>query len=594
MNKLWVIARLSLIFAASWLVVPVNLSASSRLALAAVPSASNTFTVNSTSDTPAADPATGVCADASGKCTLRAAIMVANFVQGTNTILLPAGVYLLTRPGYDDGTLVGDLDIGVNLTIQGAGPGLTIVDGNGAVTGDRVFQILNTALNVTLSGMTIRNGQSLAGIAGAIGGGGIYMQGAGNLTLSNVIIEGNTAQNGGGLYANLPAQGGVITLDHVIVRNNTVTAGGVGAGGGVFLSLLSGLSSVDVHDSQVFGNTADGTGGGFFVSGTDLAHWSIERSQIYSNSAASGAGIGNFLPLTMTESWVSNNHANVDGGGIEAFSPLAISLSTLAGNSAIRYGGGIFSLPTGSSALYNDFLNIVQSTLSGNSAHEGGGIYHDGYINFNSLLTLTNSTLSGNVAYHPSGVTDDADGGGLYLYSGQAQLFNTTVAANVISITLFPATSGTGGGLYVNNTSAISVLTVENSIVAKNVRGNGITPYVPDDCNSTGGTTGALAFDLFTTTTNCFVTGGQVGNIVGQDPLLSPLAMNGGDTQTMNLQPGSPAIDAGATAGCSGAGGIPITVDQRGYPRPIGPACDIGAIEYNPNASEIYLPVIIR
>ncbi len=593
MNKSSGIARFGLIIA-SLLTLPLNLIGSSRLTLAAAPAAANTFTVNSTNDTPAADPATGICADASGKCSLRAAIMVANFVKGTNTIILPAGVYLLTRPGYDDAALVGDLDIGSDLSIQGAGPGLTIVDGNGAVTGDRVFQVLNTVSNVTLSGMTIRNGKSVASTVGTIGGGGILIEGAGNLTLSNVILEGNMALNGGSLYANLTAQGGVVTLDHVIVRNNTVTDGGVGAGAGVFLSVLSGNSSADVHDSQVYGNTADGTGGGFFVSGTDLAHWSIERSQIYSNSADAGAGIGNFLPLTLTDSWLHDNHANVDGGGIEAFSPLAISRTTLAANTAKRYGGGIFDLATGNTALYNDFANITQSTLSGNAAHEGGGIYHDGYINFNSVLTLTNSTLSGNVAYHPSGVTDSANGGGLYLYSGQAQLFNTTVAANVISINLFPANTGTGGGLYVNNTSAISVLTVENSIIAKNVRSSGILLNVPDDCDSTGGTTGTLAFDLFTTTTNCFVTGGQVGNIVGQDPLLGPLASNGGDTQTMNLFPASPAIDTGATAGCSGAGGVPITVDQRGYPRPVGPACDIGAVEYNPNASTTYLPAILR
>ena len=67
------------------------------------------------------------------------------------------------------------------------------MDGNGTVTADRVFKILSTAQNVTLSGMTIRNGQSLSSTVGVIGGGGLYMEGAGHLLLSDVIVEGNTA-----------------------------------------------------------------------------------------------------------------------------------------------------------------------------------------------------------------------------------------------------------------------------------------------------------------------------------------------------------------------------------------------------------------
>jgi CSLREA domain-containing protein len=212
------IPRLSVAFLTLGLVLSGNLSESGRPTLTPLLVAGNTYIVNSTLDTPAADPASGICADANGKCTLRAAIMVANFVKGADTIILPPGVFLLDRPGYDDAALVGDLDISDDLTIQGAGSGVTIVDGNGAVTGDRVFQILNTVQNVTLSGMTIRNGQSLASTVGVIGGGGLYMEGAGHLHLSDVIIEGNTAQNGGGLYLNLSAQGGLIEMDHIIVR----------------------------------------------------------------------------------------------------------------------------------------------------------------------------------------------------------------------------------------------------------------------------------------------------------------------------------------------------------------------------------------
>jgi len=60
-------------------------------------------------------------------------------------------------------------------------------------------------------------------------------------------------------------------------------------------------------------------------------------------------------------------------------------------------------------------------------------------------------------------------------------------------------------------------------------------------------------------------------------PLLGALADNAGETDTMALAAGSPAIDAGTAEGC------PAT-DQRGVARPVGAACDIGAYEYQPPA----------
>jgi hypothetical protein len=53
---------------------------------------------------------------------------------------------------------------------------------------------------------------------------------------------------------------------------------------------------------------------------------------------------------------------------------------------------------------------------------------------------------------------------------------------------------------------------------------------------------------------------------------LLPLAKNGGPTATHALGSGSPAIDAGANP-------VPLTTDQRGLPRTVGTATDIGAFE---------------
>jgi hypothetical protein len=62
------------------------------------------------------------------------------------------------------------------------------------------------------------------------------------------------------------------------------------------------------------------------------------------------------------------------------------------------------------------------------------------------------------------------------------------------------------------------------------------------------------------------------GDLINKDPVLGPLQNNGGPLQTMALQPGSPAIDAGAANVCP-------AVDARGVLRPAGAACDMGAFE---------------
>ena len=78
------------------------------------------------------------------------------------------------------------------------------------------------------------------------------------------------------------------------------------------------------------------------------------------------------------------------------------------------------------------------------------------------------------------------------------------------------------------------------------------------------------------------------------NPLLGPLANNGGPTQTFALLPGSPAIDAGNDAVCMAAVGAPDYgaggFDQRGVTRPHGSHCDIGAFELD--KFPIFLPLV--
>jgi hypothetical protein len=71
-----------------------------------------------------------------------------------------------------------------------------------------------------------------------------------------------------------------------------------------------------------------------------------------------------------------------------------------------------------------------------------------------------------------------------------------------------------------------------------------------------------------------FTFGTNTANIVGQNPLLGPLANNGGPTQTHALLSGSPAIDTGSNP-------LALSFDQRGtgFARTVGAQTDIGAFE---------------
>src|SRR4051812_18327090 len=103
--------------------------------------AGTTFTVNSTTDAVDAIPGDGVCetAPSNGLCTLRAAIQETNALAGADTLNVPAGTYRLTIAGrYEDAAATGDLDVQGGLTINGAGAGRTIIDGNDA---DRVLEL---------------------------------------------------------------------------------------------------------------------------------------------------------------------------------------------------------------------------------------------------------------------------------------------------------------------------------------------------------------------------------------------------------------------------------------------------------------------
>jgi CSLREA domain-containing protein len=184
------------------------------------------FTVNSTLDTVDANPGDGSCADATGACTLRAAVMETNGLPGADAITVPAGTYVLTM--VLDREIGGGLFIIDNLTLNGSGARDTIIDTGlpeSQILLDRIISIpcWDKILNVEIVGVTIQNGL-------AEGGGGISSC-AHNLTLRGVTLtkNGGASLGGGGVQNRWGGSGfGTLTIqDSAIIDNWAARGGGV-------------------------------------------------------------------------------------------------------------------------------------------------------------------------------------------------------------------------------------------------------------------------------------------------------------------------------------------------------------------------------
>ena len=416
-----------------------------------------------------------------------------------------------------------------------------ILDANAAAGFDEIlFQVSG---NITLLGslplVTDAAGLRVNGTGATIavvGGGGIrpFHNALGaplELRAITVRNAGVGNGNGGAVLAEGP-----LTVTSVTFRDNI----GVNGGG------ISASSSLVVQGSTFISNRATETGGAIhYLPNAGAAV--VETSTFTTNVAqrtgglfAYGGAISNTGAMTLRRSSLSGNQAlsptgAAGGGGIYNAGTLTMTETTVAGGTATQ-GGGM---------LNAGVMRVESSTISGNTGVFGGGVRNTG------SGSMDNATITNN-----GGVGGGGHGGGLS-DEGTFSLYHVTISHN--------ATPGLGGGLVKISGSGL----VANSIISNNTAG-GVGP----DC---AGTPVLSGVNLVTSVSGCFysVTPPLLGN-----PLLGPLANNGGSTFTRALLAGSPAKDAAALSWC--LSGQTRGVDQRDVTRPQGPECDLGAVEMAP------------
>jgi hypothetical protein len=302
------------------------------------------------------------------------------------------------------------------------------------------------------------------------------------------------------------------------------------------------INNLSIANGRYDNPSGSGYGGCIYSSGNVTLHFSTVSS-CYTGAPAGLAAGGAIFAKDTASFYYSTviggtaSGAAAAGGGIYA-GTVELGHSTVSGNTAksdgVASAGGIYA-----SIVYANY-----STISGNAADAGGGI-------FASRVYVRNSTIAGNHA-------DFGSFGGIYSRD-TAEIFNGTISGNSNA-------GDVAGGLFVQNASASST-DIQNTIIANNKAGG-----VELDVGTGAGVT--------ISGHNNIIMARQAGTTVpvdtiADDPMLGPLQDNGGETRTLALKPGSPAIDKGGTTG--------LSFDQRGSPRIVGSEADIGAFEFDPD-----------
>jgi uncharacterized repeat protein (TIGR01451 family) len=508
-----------------------------------------TITVNSTAQEATQANPNGIV---NGNCTLGEAIIAANTNTavdacsagqsgGTDTIVLPAGIYLFVNKHHDGanfGSPHGLPDVVTNITIQGAGASQTILEHSATAISFCLVFLDNPAATLTLQDLTVRGfpGNTSTALDGGL-------KNNGHLILQNMIYENGIAPPGRptGVTNAFCNNNTILTVQNSLFRNISSTVPG---------SAINVCGRVIIANSSFFNNVNTVTGGGplaFSVNG-DLT---IQNSLFVGNSVLPPFGGGAIL--------ITNSNSG----------SATISNSVFSGNS-----GGDFSNGDGGAILHNANipLTILNSTFINNLSRHAGALMH----NSPASLTIVNSTFAGNSAVEGSAIANTSSTA-IINFSNVTIVRNTALSRAAFNFNGFP--------------------NIRNSIIASNTPTNFNSPF--------GGVPGAHELisgghNIFGETDRTIYTAGpgdQVGTLASPlDPLVGGLASNSSTVmaganlpgvtspqvvQTMPLLIGSPALNLGAPGTPDGISPNCEATDQRGIarPQPGGGRCDVGAVE---------------
>ncbi len=247
---------------------------------------------------------------------------------------------------------------------------------------------------------------------------------------------------------------------------------------------------------------------------------------------------------TLSGLTICGGYCGTSGGGILNSGVLTIvdSVVTDNGTASQFVGGGICNSNT---------LIVIGSTISSNESWRGGGIASGPASSIVPSVRLINSVVVGNASYSYKDYAGNAmagEGGGIYAYSGELQITNSTIAGN--------HAQRYGGGIACNTTVVLN-----NSVITHN-----------------DATLGGVDIQGSYSGTAC---------LIGSDPkFVRNPDLGSADLGDLRLKQDSPAIDTGNDALAVDVDGNPLTTDLDGNARISGTSVDIGAYEFNGDANE--------
>ena len=298
----------------------------------------------------------------------------------------------------------------------------------------------------------------------ASSGGGIYNK-EGFLEIAESVITGNRALDGGGGgilndYGYTRIESSTLTGNLADGGEETLTNGGGGISSQGYLKVttshindnrtngpgggIDALGHIFIHNNDLSGNVAREDGGALMVNSWIGYNSTVSCNRVFSNSAMFGGGIRFSGSGLLENNDLSSNSARSAGGGLFASGAslgaggITIRKNTITGNIVVNDSGNSgpdwWDKGGGMALLGQGEIHVSNCIIHDNFANgNGGGIYNE------VDLVFVDSSVSGNAA---------KDGGGMYVYGGSVYLDGSKFDRNTAS--------NSGGGMYVDRGSVNS------------------------------------------------------------------------------------------------------------------------------------------